>query len=264
MRRNKPIPAASAEPWNIDPDAPPTPTDPYTADTGSMAAIDDDGFQSVEPDEPAAQEPARSTQQFPLSHPAPGAQSPPAPHRRNPRGFLIAAGLLVVVIAVAVVGWTLVSKDTAEQPTAASTPSALPNPVPTKPVPTDADCPDATDGPVTTGRDAGGTVGGPEVIKAFEYAYYVQRSGAKAREQVAPLGKPGSAEQMQASIDRLDPATLHCVKIADRGNGLFAVELTELPPRGGDPIIYHQLIQTIDSNGRTFINSVVKDPNPDS
>lgn len=124
-----------------------------------------------------------------------------------------------------------------------------------------ADCPTRTQGPVSTGRDAGGTGNGVDVIKAFEHAYYVERSGAKARALVTPSAKFSTAEQLQASIDSsIDPQTLHCVSITDRGTGLYAVQLTETPPRGETPVTYHQLIQTTTDQGRTWIVSIVKDP----
>lgn len=261
MRRNKPIPAASAEPWNVEPDAPPTATPgPYDADTTVINPIPPDGYESASaPPESSSSDQSRPGTEFPLSATPPPAQPG---HRRNMRGYIIASALVVVVLVIGAIGASVLTGAGDSAPPAAEPSVAAPPPVAT--APSDEDCPDATDGPVTTGRDAGGTVGGAEVIKAFEYAYYVKRSGTAARELVAPLGKPNRADQMQAFIDRLDPDTLHCVKITDRGNGLWAVELTELLPRGGEPITYHQLIQTIDANGRTFINSIVKDPDATS
>lgn len=261
MRRNKPIPAASVEPWNVQPDAPPAPAlSPYDDDTTVINAIPSDGYDPASglSESPPAEQPDPSAE-FPLS-----ASPPPARpgHRRNMRGYIIASALVVVVLAIGGIGAVLLNGASDSTPSTGQTPAAAPPPTAT--APSDADCPDTTDGPVTTGRDPGGTVGGAEVIKAFEYAYYVKRSGTAARELVAPLGKPNRADQMQAFIDRLDPDTLHCVKITDRGNGLWAVELTELLPRGGEPITYHQLIQTIDADGRTFINSIVKDPDATS
>lgn len=127
----------------------------------------------------------------------------------------------------------------------------------------DADCPNRTDGAVTTGRDAGDTFSGPGVIKAFEHAYYVARDGAKARALGIELARMGSAEAMQTFIDtQLAPGTLHCVRITERGPQLWALELTEIAPGGGETQAIHQLVQTATINGRVLIAAITKDIAP--
>ncbi|MBR7194640.1 hypothetical protein KB201_21175 [Gordonia sp. SCSIO 19800] len=121
----------------------------------------------------------------------------------------------------------------------------------------DDDCPEGVDGPVTTGNDSGDQESGPGVIKAFDYAYYVDRSGERARAVATPTGV-GSTQALQASIDGLPPDTGHCLRITDRGNGLYAVQLTETRP-GEQPIVYPQLIQTVQADGKTWIASIKKD-----
>lgn len=123
-----------------------------------------------------------------------------------------------------------------------------------------SDCPSAVNGPVTTGRDAGGTDSGPNAIKAFEYGYYVKRSAAAARAVVTPNARVGSEQAIQASIDKVDPQTTYCTKITDRGFGQWGLELTETPPRGGAPEIGYQLIQTSVVDGKTLIVAITPDP----
>lgn len=97
------------------------------------------------------------------------------------------------------------------------------------------------------------------MIKAFEHAYYVTRSGADARALAAPTAQIGTAEQIQTGIDSIDEGTLYCTTITDRGAGLYALELTEIRLRGEAPVTYHQLVQTTSADGRTWIVSIKKD-----
>lgn len=165
---------------------------------------------------------------------------------------VVVIGLVVAVVVSALHG-NGSSPSTASAPTPAPPTSAATAAAP--------DCPSQTEGAVTTGRDAGDTSSGPGVIKAFEYAYYVRRDGAAARSLVTPTATFSTAAQIQAGIDsKLDPATIHCVTITDRGTGLYAVAITEIPPNGELPQTHHQLIQTTTTSGRTWIVSIIKDP----
>jgi hypothetical protein len=174
---------------------------------------------------------------------------------------IVAAAVAAVLVAVIVLG---LSGNSSSTPTPSGDGIAIPSGAASSsaaPAAASADCPTRTQGPVSSGRDGGGTGNGVDVIKAFEHAYYVERSGAKARALVTPSAKFSTAEQLQASIDSsIDPETLHCVSITDRGTGLYAVDLTETPPRGETPVTYHQLIQTTTDQGRTWIVSIVKNP----
>lgn len=204
-----------------------------------------------------------------VTYPHPPVQKSPTSRVRgalrsatSKRSALIAAGLVVVAAAVIGAGFA-VSGSGSDTPAPAGEGIAIPSGAPSAapgPVASDADCPNRTEGATTTGRDAGDTASGPGVIKAFNFGYYVERSGAKARAVVTPTGKPGSAEQMQAGIDRLDPQTLHCLAITDKGTGLYAVKLTEIPPRGDAPVDIHELVQTTTTGGKTWIVSITKDP----
>lgn len=179
------------------------------------------------------------------------------------RSRWIAAGLVLAAVVVLGVGFLVSTAGHDQTPAPVgqgiAIPSGAASSTPT-PAPADADCPNHTEGATTTGRDAGDSATGPGVIKAFNYSYYVERSGEKARSVVTPTGKPGSAQQMQAGIDRVDPQTLHCLSITDKGAGLYAVQLTEIPPNGTDVKTVHELVQTTTTGGRTWIVSISKDP----
>lgn len=178
--------------------------------------------------------------------------------KRSTRAVVIVGGLglLLVAVVVAVPSSLFGDADSsAAPPVLASNSAAAPAPA------ADADCPTRTDGPVVTGRDAGGAESGPAAIKAFDYGYYVTRSGAAARAVVTPNAKVGTVEQIDAGIAGVEANTLHCLKITDQGAGLYGVELTEIPPRGAAPVVVHQLVQTTVADGRTWITSIEKDPN---
>ncbi len=173
---------------------------------------------------------------------------------RIPRWVFLLAGMVSVVVLG--VGAALVLTGGDDQP-ARTDAFTIPSQAPTHAA--DADCPSSSAGSVTKGRDVGGTDSGPNVIKAFEHAYYVKRSGAEARALAAPTAQIGTAEQMQSGIDSIDEGTLYCTTITDRGAGLYALELTEIRLRGEAPVTYHQLVQTTSTDGRTWIVSIKKD-----
>ncbi|AZG47038.1 hypothetical protein [Gordonia insulae] len=109
---------------------------------------------------------------------------------------------------------------------------------------------------VTTGHDSGDQNSGPGVIKAFNYAYYTQRSAVKARSVAAP-NAVASRDVMQKYIDQRPAGTQHCLSITKRGTDTYAVVLTEIPPEpGAVPIVYRQIIQTVEARGKTWILSI--------
>ena len=232
---------------------PEQPAQPTSDDTDDWHPADTVRIGESEPPRP------RCADVFPLS--VGGQPTHPPRRRRALRGFVIAAALLVLVMALAGVGaFVALSGDSTENRAVSdpSTPSAIA--APPAAAEQDADCPNRTDGPVTTGRDAGGTTSGPAAIKAFEHAYFVDRSGAKAREVVAPLARVPSAQEIQGGIDtQLAPGTGHCLRITDRTGGLWGVELTMLPPAGAEPEVLRQLISTAVVDGRTLITAITKD-----
>ena len=124
------------------------------------------------------------------------------------------------------------------------------------------ECPTRTDGSVTSGRDPGDQTSGVNVIKAFDYAYYTRRSGTAARAVVTPQSRVGSAAQIQSAIDVLDQDLRYCLSITARGNGVYGVELTEIPSTGEHRPIY-QKITTTEIGGKHWITAIDHNPNPD-
>ncbi|WP_262338931.1 hypothetical protein [Gordonia sp. CNJ-863] len=171
---------------------------------------------------------------------------------------LVAVAAAVVVVAgvlAAVVGSVLSGASEDPRP---RDPVAVLGATSSAPPPPADECPEQVDGPVTVGNDEGDQTSGPGVIKAFDYAYYVRRSGEAARAVATPNGV-GATADLQKSIDTRPAGTSHCLRITDRGTGLYAVTLTETQPGQAQPTVYRQLIQTVQANSKIWIASISKD-----
>lgn len=118
-------------------------------------------------------------------------------------------------------------------------------------------CVPSKDDRVTVGNGAGGFDSGPDAILGFQYGFYVERSGEKARRYVAPDSVNVSpAETIQAAInDQIPARTTHCLRIAQVTADTFEVDLTEYRP-GSAPIVYPQVVQTVSRDGKTLILSM--------
>ncbi len=100
-----------------------------------------------------------------------------------------------------------------------------------------ADCVTQWTGTVISGAEPGATDSGPNVIFAFEYAYYVQRSGAAARAVVSPdATNIGSIEMIQNGIDAQPVGSRYCVLIvpdgSSGGDDAWDVHVTQQYPDG--------------------------------
>ena len=193
---------------------------------------------------PGSTAPAAEPEQQP---PAPtwltaGDEPDPAPPvRGNQR--LVVAGAATAVIAVAA-GVVAVFASTSGD--ASGTPVAA----------TDSGwCVESRDGATVVGNGPGGTSDGVAAILAFDHAYYVARSGTKAREVVAPDAPLGSAESIQGGIDSVAEGTEHCLAITETEPGRYAVTLSELRPDGSTKK-YEQVVTTAGRDGRTYITSI--------
>ncbi len=123
------------------------------------------------------------------------------------------------------------------------------------------ECPSTTEGPTTTGRDPGDlTSGGPNVIKAFNYAYFHWRSGPAARALASSTVEGiGSAVDLQSSIDTLNPQARYCLSITETGANTYRTEVTLILPDGTrDPDPDVQNITTTQIGERTYIASVTR------
>ncbi|RDI55905.1 hypothetical protein [Nocardia mexicana] len=77
------------------------------------------------------------------------------------------------------------------------------------------------------GNGVGSTGSGPDVILAFQHAYYVARSGLRARAVTTPDAWVSPAAVIDVGIATVPTGTRHCVEVAPQPDGRFAVTITE-------------------------------------
>ncbi|SCY76000.1 hypothetical protein SAMN02799641_02869 [Rhodococcus erythropolis] len=103
--------------------------------------------------------------------------------------------------------------------------------------------------------DPGDQKSGPGVIAAFEYAYYVTRSGTAVRALTTPDTSLPAKEKIQAGIETVPTGTTHCVRIRPILPGIYSVALTEMRP-GEPPSQFPQAITAKEFDGRWFVDSI--------
>jgi hypothetical protein len=119
-----------------------------------------------------------------------------------------------------------------------------------------SDCPTERADLVVRSAEPGATTSGPDAVLAFQYAYYVDRSGEHARAAVAPDATVSSAAAIQRGIDSIPVGTTHCVRIVTIADNRYSVEITEYRP-GGAPATYNrQTVTTAVVDGRTLITGI--------
>ncbi|MGW4768380.1 hypothetical protein ACWEO2_10105 [Nocardia sp. NPDC004278] len=119
-----------------------------------------------------------------------------------------------------------------------------------------SDCPTERADRIVRSAEPGGTDSGPDAILAFQYAYYVERSGERVRAVVAPDSNISAAEVIQHGIDTVPVGTTHCVRIQTITENRYSVEVTEYRP-GGAPATYNQqTVTTVMVGGRTLIAGI--------
>lgn len=119
-----------------------------------------------------------------------------------------------------------------------------------------ADCPTERGDRIVRSAEPGGTDSGPDAILAFQYAYYVERSGERVRAVVAPDSTISPAATIQHGIDTIPVGTTHCVRIQTITENRYSVEVTEYRP-GGAPATYNkQTVTTAVVGGRTLVTGV--------
>ncbi|GAB2670986.1 hypothetical protein GCM10027088_57270 [Nocardia goodfellowii] len=118
-------------------------------------------------------------------------------------------------------------------------------------------CPALADGRVTVGNGAGNTGSGPGAILGFQHAFYVERSGEKARTFVAPDSENISpVETIQKAINEEIPAgTTHCLRITEVTPETFDVDLTEHRPNGVTNV-YPQVVTVVNRDGKILIHAI--------
>ncbi|WP_433205952.1 hypothetical protein ACQP1G_18965 [Nocardia sp. CA-107356] len=161
-------------------------------------------------------------------------------------GSVAAAGLLVVAF---------VQLEPNPQPAtvASSSPSdvavAGPAPAPA--------CPAERVGSTIQGNGAGGMDSGPAVIFAFQYAYYVTRSGEATREFVAPNASVSPATTIQQGIDGIPVGTTHCLTVTPGAAvGQYLVQVTEHRPDSTSITYKPQAVTTARVGSQTLISGI--------
>lgn len=208
-------------------------------------------------------------------HPGTPLRHPTRRREQQPRGNKVLAVLIVLGVGIAVVSILLAAvngfgertpsvaatatatapaRSSAEIASATTTPPAQPAAIATQ------GCEQKRTADIVSGTDPGGTATGPDAILAFEYAYYVERSGYRARAVVADNAIVSPAEQIQRGINQIPVGTRYCVLITrarDGNDGLahWEVKLTQQYP-GEQPRTFTQLITTRTVASRTLITAI--------
>lgn len=105
------------------------------------------------------------------------------------------------------------------------------------------------------GNGVGSTDSGPEVILAFQHAYYVTRSGTTARGVTAPDATVTSAELINAGIATVPEGTTHCVLITPLPDGRFDVVISETRPNS-TMRTYRQFVSVAGPPGAVLITAI--------
>ncbi|MBF6463904.1 hypothetical protein IU427_01760 [Nocardia beijingensis] len=231
----------------------PGPDDDYVApshaDPVPFPWAGDDEQEPVEPPRPAE---SRALRQAARAH--------PAVRRARLLILVIVAVLVIVVAAVGVLLLLRSAADRAAQPMHSQTSAsvqltvggaqAVGNPRAA------GACPTERSDAIVRSAEAGGPGSGPDAVLSFQYAYYVERSGERARAAVAPDADVQPAPVIQRGIDSVPAGTTHCVRIVTVGDNRYSVEVTEYRP-GGAPATYsRQTVTTAVIDGRTLITGI--------
>lgn len=102
------------------------------------------------------------------------------------------------------------------------------------------------------GNGTGSVDSGPDVILAFQHAYYVARSGTAARSLTAPDAAVPPVAVIDAGIASVPLGTQHCVMITSMLDGRYDVVITELRPDAANRT-YRQFVTVADSGGKSTI-----------
>ncbi|MFC4125012.1 hypothetical protein [Nocardia rhizosphaerae] len=180
---------------------------------------------------------------------APTSESPREPDRSRLHWILGGAAAAVLLVVVLTLTIALVKRGGGDDPgvTAAPVPS----------ISSPTECKAMSEQAVTVGNGPGDTSSGAKAILGFQYAFYVERSGAGVREFVAPDAENISpAATIQQAIDDLIPqGSTHCVRMRETSTGIYDVELREWHP-DGSAIVYKQEIVTTNTDGKWQVKSI--------
>ncbi|WP_063051426.1 hypothetical protein [Nocardia arthritidis] len=179
--------------------------------------------------------------------------------------------VLGIVVATVSIGLAMIyGSDANSRKAAATSPPRAAGPAPTTSVSTSRvkppwaiatpGCEQKRTADVVSGTDPGGTGNGPDAIFAFEYAYYAERSGYRARAVVAPDAAVSPADQIQRGINQVPAGTRYCVEISRAGDGpdgqaRWQVRLTQQFPEE-EPNTFTQFITTRTGTDQTLITGI--------
>ncbi|MGK8520196.1 hypothetical protein ACRS6B_00855 [Nocardia asteroides] len=102
------------------------------------------------------------------------------------------------------------------------------------------------------GNGTGSTASGPDVILAFQHAYYVTRSGAVARSLTVPDAAVPPVAVIDAGIASVPAGTQHCVMVTPMLDGRYDVVITELRPDSANRT-YRQFVTVAVIDGKSTI-----------
>lgn len=186
---------------------------------------------------------------------------------RAPAALLALAGVVVVVVVVLGVNLSASSSKSgplaavpASTAHAATTAAASTT---TEPYPhATADCYPVKSADVVVGAGPGDPTTAPGAILGFQWAYYSDRSGARARDWVAAGADVPDAAAIQAGIDSVPAATKYCVHVSradsDGSGGTWNVVLSEQFPTDKTPQQWAQTVTTRAEGGRVLITAIRK------
>ncbi|MFI9406655.1 hypothetical protein [Nocardia sp. NPDC052316] len=173
---------------------------------------------------------------------------PPTPRGSGSHtGRNVLAGILALVILVGLtVTVIMVSRNSGDSP---APPVASTTPV--------LSCPTTKDGKVTLGNGSGDTASGAGAILGFQYAFYVERSGERARKFVADdaLNVSPAASIQKGIDDEVPIGTRHCMRILELTPGTYEVDLQEFRP-DETKRLYKQTITTVERDGRHLLYTI--------
>ncbi|MGY0500161.1 hypothetical protein ACWZHB_16870 [Nocardia sp. FBN12] len=176
-------------------------------------------------------------------------------NRKRQRAWVVLAiSVLVLVIAATGVFFLLFGR--ADGNTARDTAPPLHFTAGNLTADTAGSCPTERTEIVLRSAEAGGTDSGPDAVLAFQYAYYVTRSGAQARAVVTPDADVSPAAVIQRGIDTIPVGTTHCVRITTVAADRFTVEVTEFRPAGAPATYTKQSVRTALVGDRTLITGI--------
>lgn len=184
-----------------------------------------------EPGAEEARDPADELSTLPLGtastdvgRPAPPLATVSTPSRRPARIAVLAVSAVAVLGGSGVLGY-VVARGAADPAAQATT-----------------ECAEVSEPGRTVGAGPGTFDSPAGAVLAFDHAYYVERSAAKAFEAVSPSSRM-TQEQLRADgVDQVAEGTTHCVEVREISPTLLDVDLTEYPP-DADPVHIRQRVR---------------------